>query len=177
MAPTRFVAAVRRLLVRGLPPARAAAVGGAAVGVLALVLGVLGGSIGPAAQALLLVVPVMVTAALGGRGPAWFVAALATVTFVLVRPPVGSVRLNFADDVVALVVFAVVAFTVGGLVAHRVDGLGPNRAATGRAAPLGLARSPYAPGTISAAVSELEDAPTVQRRTTTGPTQDAPAHR
>jgi two-component system sensor histidine kinase KdpD len=124
--------------------------------VLALVVGLLEDTIGQAAEALVLVVPVMLTAALGGRRPAWFVAALATLTFLVVLPPVGTLRIHLAEDIVALVVFSVVAFTVGGLVAQRVDMLGRlerQRAALLRSVSHDL-RTPLA--AIRAAASELQ---------------------
>ena len=153
----RVTGPVRQLVLRGLPQARAAAVGGALVVVLAVVVGALEDTIGHAAQALVLVVPVMLTAVLGGRRPAWIVASIATVTFVLVLPPVGKLRINVAEDAVALVVFFVVAFTVGGLVAHRVEVLGRverQRAALLRSVSHDL-RSPLA--AISTAASELQE--------------------
>jgi K+-sensing histidine kinase KdpD len=157
MATVRLAASVRRVLVRGLPPAQAAVAGGVLVIALALVVGLLEDTIGHAAQALVLVVPVMLTAALGGRRPAWFVAALATLTFLVVLPPVGTLKIHLAEDIVALVVFSVVAFTVGGLVAQRVDVLGRlerQRAALLRSVSHDL-RTPLA--AIRAAASELQE--------------------
>jgi K+-sensing histidine kinase KdpD len=157
MATVDLSASVRRVLVRGLPPARAAVAGAVMVIVLAVVVGLLENTVGHAAQALVLVVPVMLTAALGGRRPAWCVAGLATLTFLLVLPPVGTLRIHLAEDVVALVVFSVVAFTVGSLVAERVDILGRverQRAALLRSVSHDL-RTPLA--AIRAAASELQD--------------------
>jgi two-component system, OmpR family, sensor histidine kinase KdpD len=111
------------LVVHGLPARRAALVGAVAVGLFALAVQLLEDALGRPAQALLLVVPVAATAALGGRRPALAVAALATLTFSLVLPPKGTLTVQVADDLVALVVFSLVAFAVGGLVASRVDAL------------------------------------------------------
>jgi two-component system sensor histidine kinase KdpD len=132
--------------------------GSAAVGAVALTVALLHQSLGQAAQGLLLVVPVVATAVLGGRRPGQVVAALATLMFLLILPPAGSFHLRFADDAVALVVFMAVAFAVGGLVAVRVEVLGQlerHRAALLRSVSHDL-RSPLT--AMSAAVSELQDA-------------------
>jgi K+-sensing histidine kinase KdpD len=109
--------------VHGLPPRRAAALGAVAVGVFSIIIAVSGEHLGRPAQALLLVVPVVTTAVLGGRRPAQLSAGLATLAFSLVLPPRGSPKVHLADDLVALVVFSIVAFAVGTLVAHRIDAL------------------------------------------------------
>ena len=145
--------------MRGLRPLPAALVGAAAVGLITLVGGVfVDRTGGHAALALLLVVPVMLTATVGGQKPALFVSLLAVVALVLLVPPIGTLRITFAEDSVAIVVFAIVVFVIGGLVAHRVDGLAQverQRAALLRSVSHDL-RTPLA--TISAAISELEDA-------------------
>ena len=143
--------------MRGLTPRWAAIVGGSAVVAVAVVLALLENRLGHASQALLLVVPVVAAAVLGGRHPARFAAVLATLMFLLILPPAGSLRLRFADDVVALVVFMLVALTVGGLVAVRVDVLGQlerQRAALLRSVSHDL-RTPLT--AISAGISELQD--------------------
>ena len=148
---------MRRITVRGVPPRLAALFGGLAVGLVGSLAALFGDGLGHAAQALLLVVPVTATAVLGGRAPALFAAALATLTFTLILPPVGLLRVHFAEDVVALVVFSIVAFTISNLVAHRIEALGwleRQRAALLRSVSHDL-RTPLA--TIRAAVSELED--------------------
>ena len=114
----------RPLLVKGLPPRRAALLGSIAIGVVTLMIALLGDSIGHATQALLLVLPVAATAGVGGRRAAQFAAALATLMFILVLPPVGTLRIRFPDDLVALIVFWAVGFTISGLVAHRIEVLG-----------------------------------------------------
>jgi two-component system sensor histidine kinase KdpD len=104
-------------------PAVATAGGTLVVLVLCLVAGIFADALHRPAQALLLVVPVVGTAIVGGRRAAQLVAALATLLFSFVLPPVGSPQVRVADDVVALVVFSAVAFTVGTLVARRIDAL------------------------------------------------------
>ncbi len=110
-----------------------------------------------APQALLLVVPVVCTAVFGGRHPGYVTAALATLMFLLVLPPSGSLRLSFTEDLVALVVFMLVAFAIASLVAVRVDVLGQierQRAVLLRSVSHDL-RTPLA--AITAGVSELRD--------------------
>jgi K+-sensing histidine kinase KdpD len=148
---------VRRLTVRGLPPRYAAVLGAGAIGLVGLLDGAFGHGLGPAGQALLLVVPVTATAVLGGRLPALIAAAAATLTFTLLLPPVGTLHIRFAQDLVALVVFSVVAFTISNLVAYRIEALGwleRQRAALLRSVSHDL-RTPLA--VISAAAAELED--------------------
>jgi two-component system sensor histidine kinase KdpD len=76
-----------------------------------------------ATQALLLVVPVVGCAVLGGRWPALAAVGGATLVFSLLIPPVGSPRVELADDAVALGVFTLVALAIGELVSRRVDAL------------------------------------------------------
>ena len=73
--------------------------------------------------ALLLVVPVIVAAVLGGRAPAFIIAAAATLAFSLALPPFGSLRIRLGEDVVALVVFSAVAFVASALVTTKMDTL------------------------------------------------------
>jgi K+-sensing histidine kinase KdpD len=159
---------LRRLVIRGVAPRRAALLGSVAALGAAAAVARFGDDLGHAAQGLLLVVPVMATAVIGGRKPAQFVAALATVLFTLILPPIGSLRIRFAEDVVALVVFFLVAFAVGGLVAHRIEVLSEiqeQRAALLRSVSHDL-RTPLA--AIGAAASELQTVglhpPAVQAR-------------
>ena len=107
----------------GRRPGLAVLSGGLAVAVLAVTVGQVGTATHRPALALGLVVPVIGAALLGGRRPAQLVAALATLALSLVLPPVGSPRVRVAGDLLALVVFSAVAFTIGTLVARRVDGL------------------------------------------------------
>ena len=76
-----------------------------------------------ATKAVLLVLPVVGAAALGGRVPGYVAAAASTCGFALSLPPVGSIRISVAEDVVALVVFLLVAITVSTVVAARIDAL------------------------------------------------------
>ena len=147
--------AVRRALTFGIRPVHAALAGIAMVLVLAVVLGPLQHVVARATQALTLVVPVVVTAVLGGRRAAFAVAAAATVAFSLVIPPVGSLRVLLIQDVVAVAVFSVVAFAVGEVVARRIELLGAverQRSALLRSVSHDL-RTPLA--SIQAAASEL----------------------
>jgi K+-sensing histidine kinase KdpD len=147
----------RRVAARGVRPRHAAWAGATGVVIVTLAVAPFGETIGHATQALLLVVPVVATAALGGRRPALVVAALATLMFTLVLPPVGSLRLRFTEDIVALVVFSAVAITIGGLVAYRIEMAGhleAQRAALLRSVSHDL-RTPLA--AIQAATSDLAD--------------------
>jgi two-component system sensor histidine kinase KdpD len=75
-----------------------------------------------ATDALALVIPVVIAAWLGGRIPALVTAAVATITLeVFFLPPYNTFKVDFIDDAVALVVFAVVALAVGTLVALERD--------------------------------------------------------
>ena len=158
----------REVLLHGVPPARALVVGVAAVVVIGLSVNLLEEHLGRPAQALLLVMPVAVTGVLGGRRSAFVVAAAATLCFTVTLPPKGSLAVRVTDDLVALAVFSIVAFTVGELVAHRIEVL--NRVERQRAALLRSVshdlRTPLA--TIVAAASELSDddaaAPPERRR-------------
>ncbi len=148
---------VRRVALHGLPPSQAVLAGVGTLGVVAIIGGLLvNESGGHVALALLLVVPVMLTAAIGGRRPAWLVSGLAVLTLVLLLPPIGSLRIRFTEDVVAIGVFAIMVFLVSGLVAHRVDVLAAveqQRVALLRSVSHDL-RTPLA--TICAAMSELD---------------------
>lgn len=99
---------------------------GLAVGVASVVIITLAaspfGDISRAIPALLLVLPVVAAGVFGGRMAAVATAAVATVAFsVGFIPPVGSLRVSVPDDAVALVVFGLVAITVGTLVALEED--------------------------------------------------------
>jgi K+-sensing histidine kinase KdpD len=76
-----------------------------------------------AVPALLLVVPVIVAAVVGGRAPAFIIAAVATLAFSLALPPLGSPRVRLGEDVVALIVFSVVAFVASALVTTKIGTL------------------------------------------------------
>lgn len=70
-----------------------------------------------ATPALLLVLPVLLAAVIGGRAASIVVAVVAAValSFEFI-PPIHSLRINGAEDVGAYAVFVVVAVVVGGLV-------------------------------------------------------------
>jgi K+-sensing histidine kinase KdpD len=156
-ANMRGMAWARRLVVHGVSPGLAALLGAGGVGAASVVAGLVRDDVGHAGQALLLVLPVTVTATLGGRLPALLTATLATLSFALLLPPVGELRLHFAEDAMALVVFSIVAFLTSGLVAHRIEamaGLERQRAALLRSVSHDL-RNPLA--AIRAAASELQD--------------------
>ena len=107
-----------------LRPGRALVLGTGGVALVALVLGPFHTSVSRATQALVLVVPVVVAAVVGGRKPALVTAVVATVAYSLVIPPVGSVRVHLGEDAVALFVFLAVALVLGTLVATRIEVLG-----------------------------------------------------
>jgi len=79
-------------------------------------------SLTPATPALVLVVPVLLAALVGGRWPA-VVTALAAATGLSLGfiPPFGSLRVNLPEDTIALIVFLVVAVVSGTLVAREAD--------------------------------------------------------
>jgi K+-sensing histidine kinase KdpD len=80
------------------------------------------GDVTQATPALLLVVPVVVAAVLGGRLAALVVAVLAAGAFNLAFiPPYWNPRVGVVDDGVALAVFLAVALTTGTLVAQSAE--------------------------------------------------------
>jgi len=77
---------------------------------------------GKAAPALLLVLPVLLTAIIGGIWPAVVIAAVSGLILAVVfLPPIGSPSVAFGEDVLALVVFLAVALAVSALVAAVLD--------------------------------------------------------
>jgi K+-sensing histidine kinase KdpD len=75
-----------------------------------------------ASPALALIVPVVVAGLLGGRLAPIVTAVVAAAAFTLAFiPPVGTFRVHLSEDVVAWVVFVIVAFTIGELVARQAD--------------------------------------------------------
>jgi two-component system sensor histidine kinase KdpD len=122
--PTRLRGSFERVLLAGARPLPAAVGGVLGVVLLGAVMARFDDGLARATQALTLVVPVVVTAVVGGRRAAYLVAAAATVVFSLLVPPVGSFRIHLADDLIALVVFLVVAIVIGTLIAGRIDMLG-----------------------------------------------------
>ena len=76
-------------------------------------------NLNPATPALVLIVPGVIAAILGGRIAASAVSAAAAIAFgVLFLPPFGRWKLLDAEDVTAVVVFVLVAVTVGDLTAR-----------------------------------------------------------
>lgn len=110
-----------RVLIAGAGPVPAAIGGAAGVVALGLVMAQFDDEPARATQELTLVVPVVITAVVGGRRAAYVVAAVATTVFSLLLPPVGSFRVHLADDVIALIVFSVVAVVIGTLIAGRME--------------------------------------------------------
>ncbi len=106
-----------------LHPRQAAALGLVAVLAIALALGALDEQLTRSIQSLVLVVPVVVAAVVGGRLAAFVVAGGATLAFALLIPPVLSVRIAVIEDLVALAVFGTVAVLVSMLVARRIEAM------------------------------------------------------
>ena len=97
-------------------------VGVAAVLVIAVPLGFIHERLSIATPALLLVLPVLLSAVLGGRWPSIVVAVCAALAFnVVFIPPVLTLQIGSLDDVVAFVVFVTVAVVSGGLVARESE--------------------------------------------------------
>jgi K+-sensing histidine kinase KdpD len=100
---------------------------GTAVGVVSAVVAVaallpLRADTSKATPALVLVLPGVIAAVLGGRRAAALVATGAALAFgVLFLPPYGQWKVLDREDVVALVVFVVVAVTVGELTAREAQ--------------------------------------------------------
>lgn len=95
------------------------ACGAALAGAAVLVLLPLRDELNPATPALVLIVPGVIAAILGGRVAAAIVAVASAVTFgVWFLPPFGRWKLLDAEDVTAVVVFVLVALTVGELAAR-----------------------------------------------------------
>jgi two-component system, OmpR family, sensor histidine kinase KdpD len=97
-------------------------VGLVGVGTVAGVLAPFHADLNGATPALVLVLPVLVAAVVGGRRPALVVAVVAAaVLSVAFLPPVGSLRIHVREDTVAFVVFAAVAATVVPAIMKRRD--------------------------------------------------------
>lgn len=150
---------LRRLLAGEARPQVAAVLAVLAVAAVAVALALVHEQLSRSTQALLLVLPVVVAAVLGGRWPGYAAAAAATVAFSLYLPPVGSVRVAVAQDVVALCVFLAVAVVISELVSARiaaVRAVDRQRAALLRSVSHDL-RTPLA--AVRAAATELLDDP------------------
>ena len=93
-------------------------IGVVSVAVLTLAVSPFRDHLSRAIPGLLLVLPVVAAGVLGGRVAAVATAVVATIALNIgFIPPVGSARVAVPDDAVALVVFGLVALTVGTLVA------------------------------------------------------------
>jgi two-component system, OmpR family, sensor histidine kinase KdpD len=97
-------------------------VGVAAVTVIAVPLGFAHDHLSLATPALLLVLPVLLAAVVGGRWPAIIVAICAALVFdVVFIPPFFTFKINSPVDVVAYFVFVTVAAVIGTLVGRESD--------------------------------------------------------
>jgi K+-sensing histidine kinase KdpD len=97
-------------------------VGVASVLLIAVTLGFSHDRLSLATPALLLVLPVLVAAVVGGRWPSITVAVVAALTFdVIFIPPFGTLTISRLDDVVAFIVFVTVAAVNGTLVGRQSE--------------------------------------------------------
>jgi two-component system, OmpR family, sensor histidine kinase KdpD len=111
----RFV----RQVPNGVP---ALLVGLAAIAVITVPLGFIHERLSLATPALLLVIPVLLAAVLGGRWPSIVVAVCAALAFnVVFIPPVLTLAIDRVDDVVAFAIFVTVAVVIGGFVSRESD--------------------------------------------------------
>ncbi len=113
-----------RILTVGTSAPKATALGVAMCALIAGVFGFRSPQFAGAPQALILVMPVVGAAVLGGRRAAYAVGVAATVALSLVVPPLGSPRVQLTDDLIALAVFSMVVLAVGTAVAQRMELLG-----------------------------------------------------
>jgi two-component system sensor histidine kinase KdpD len=118
-----MMSAMPRASTTTMSPLAALAVGSLGVLLIAVALLPFNDRLNEAAPALLLLIPVIATGALGGRLPAAAVALEATFAFsVGFLPPVGSPRVDVGHDAVALALFVVIAGAAGILIATVVEG-------------------------------------------------------
>ena len=97
-------------------------VGVASVLLIAVTLGFSHDRLSLATPALLLVLPVLVAAVVGGRWPSITVAVFAALVFdVIFIPPFGTLTISRLDDVVAFIVFVTVAAVNGTLVGRQSE--------------------------------------------------------
>lgn len=110
-----LVPAARRRLLGG-------GVGAAGVAVVSASLVPFRDDVTSATPAVLLVLPCVLAAMVGGRTAGLGVALLAAGAFnLLFLEPVGTIKVGSVDDLVAFAVFAIVAFTVATLVAREAE--------------------------------------------------------
>lgn len=114
---------VRPMLRNGVDPRWASALALTAIVAIMVVLSPFQDDLSRATKALLLVLPVIGAAAIGGRVPGYVAAGAATVAFSLSLPPIGSVRVQLAEDALALAVFVIVALVASTLVTLRIESL------------------------------------------------------
>lgn len=112
------------LLSHRVRPLAGTLIGLAGVAVVVIAFALVHDSSARVVEALVLVVPVVAAAVIGGQRAATAVAFVATAAFTLMVPPFGTLRIELTQDVVALVVFLAVALVVGAVVARRVEVLG-----------------------------------------------------
>ncbi|HEX2785404.1 MAG TPA: ATP-binding protein [Ilumatobacteraceae bacterium] len=94
----------------------------AAVIVIAVPLGFVHDRLSRATPGLLLVLPVVLAALLGGRRPSIVVAVCAALAFnAIFIPPFLSLTIDSVEDVIAYIVYATVAVAIGTLVAQQAD--------------------------------------------------------
>lgn len=111
------------VLAGRIRPVRATLVGSLVAVVVGAFFGIVHEGSARAVEALMLVVPVVGAAVVGGKRAAYAVAVVATLVFTFIIPPFGSPRIEVSQDIAALVVFLAVALVVGALVAARVESL------------------------------------------------------
>lgn len=132
-------------------------IGVAMVGAISVVGVVVGSRTGGSATGFVLVVPVVFAGLVGGRWPSYAVAVIATLSYSLRLPPVGSLRVTVTEDAVALIVLLGVGLLVSTLVTTRIETLQRlerDRAVLLRSVSHDL-RTPL--GTIRAAATDLLD--------------------
>jgi two-component system sensor histidine kinase KdpD len=113
---------VKRLLRHEPDWLPALVVGFAAILVITIPLGLIHDRLSLATPALLLVVPVLLAAVLGGRWPSVVIAICAALAFnVVFIPPVLTLAIGRVDDVVAFAIFVTVAVVIGGFVSRESD--------------------------------------------------------
>jgi two-component system sensor histidine kinase KdpD len=97
-------------------------VGVASVLLIAMSFGFIHDRLSLATPALLLVLPVLLAAVLGGRLPSIVVAVVAALAFdVIFIPPFATLKISRLDDVVAFIVFVTVAVVIGTLVGRQSE--------------------------------------------------------
>jgi two-component system sensor histidine kinase KdpD len=97
-------------------------VGVASVLLIAMSFGFIHDRLSLATPAMLLVLPVLLAAVLGGRWPSIVVAVVAALAFdVIFIPPFATLKISRLDDVVAFIVFVTVAVVIGTLVGRQSE--------------------------------------------------------